>query len=70
MFKTIFGHWKSSCLMAGPLILVPFQNRLISFSSKQVALIPRSCVGLVRNGDCNGKIRGAVSNRALHCGFC
>lgn len=28
--------------MAGPLILVLFQNRLISFSSKQVARIRRS----------------------------
>ena len=43
MFKTIFqGHLKSSYLMAGPVILVLFQNTLISFSSKQVALITRS----------------------------
>lgn len=36
------GHLKSSCLMDRPSIPVLFQSMLISFSSKQVALIIRS----------------------------
>ena len=36
------GHLKSSCLTDRPSIPVLFQNMLISFSSKQVALITRS----------------------------